>query len=636
MTIRALAVWLLVAAAAQTPAQGPSTGIVVGRVVDADVGTPVSGMLIRAGSHAVVTDSQGRFVVGGLPKGTYTLTATIGGTGFSPSGFLVSGLGHQIGPYLNGGYGQRRPNGPLQPLDLGEGERITDAVIRVWKGGAINGRVVDEVGEPLVDFAVAAIARNSDGRLLNGPSARTDDRGMYRLSTLAPGEYLVVVPQTQLLLPSSTIDAVLAAPPDPTVTGRFSSTGAPPPPQQRQAAAPPHAGIKVGSSFLSSPAQLLVTNSLVMTDRASNRFAYQTTFYPSAVTAARATAVTIRSGEDKQEVNVQLQPVPAVVVTGILMDGNGPVSNFGVHLIPEETGDGASVLQVATAVTDAAGSFLMPLVPSGTYRLLAVRTAQPGGPGAAPAPDTGDRLADAAGAWASQQLSVGDQNVSGVVLTLGPGIRVSGRLEFDGASERPQADRLKQVSVSLTRAHPLFRTLSGSVARSVDASLEFVMPGVMPGRYVVNMPDIGPWRLQSITAGGRDVTDTVLALSDADVKDVVITFTDRPAEITGTITGAKERADLEASVFLFPADRARWLDARAAARTFRIVRPSKAGVFRVPNLVAGEYFVVAARDDVAGDWPDSRLLAKLAPLATTVRVGINEKPVVNLQPVSMR
>jgi hypothetical protein len=637
MTIRAWAICLSLALMPQAPTQESPAGIIVGRVVDVDTGTTLSGVLVTttaAGNRqAVLTDAQGRFVVSGLAKGRYTLTTTVGGTGFSPSGFLVSGFGHQIGAYLNGGFGQRRPNGPLQPIELGEGERITDEVIRVWKGGAINGRVVDEAGEPLVDFAVAAVARSSDGRLLTGPTARTDDRGIYRLSTLTPGEYLVVVPQTQLLLPSSAIDAALAAP-DPAAAGRFSSTGAPAPPHQRVGSPIPDAGIKVGSSFLSSPAQMLVTNSLVVPAGTTKRYAYQTTFYPSAVAAGRATAVAIRSGEEKHEVNVQLQPIPAVEVAGILTDGSGPVSNFGVHLIPEETGDGASVLQVATAVTDGHGAFLMPLVPSGSYRLLAVRTAPPAVPGAAPASD--GPLSETAGAWASQQLTVGDENVSNVVLTLGPGIRVSGRVEFDGASERPSAERLKQLFVSLTRAQPLFRTLSGSVTRSVDASLEFVTPGVMPGRYMVNVRDIAPWTLQSITAGGRDVTDTVLGLSDADVKDVVITFTDRPAEIAGTVAGMKERPDLDASVFVFPADKTRWPDARAASRTFRTVRTSRAAAFSVPNLVAGEYFVVAARDDIAGEWPDSRLLAKLAALATTVRVGMNAKQVVNLKLVNAR
>jgi hypothetical protein len=184
-------------AIAQSP--GAPTGAIVGRAVDADAGTPVSGVAIVAlgeqqpGPGArppvMLTDAQGRLAFRNLAKGSYTLIANVGGNGYSPSGFLVTGTGHQIGAYLNGGFGQRRPNGPLSPIELDEGERIPDAVIRMWRGGAINGRVEDEAGEPVVDAVVSAVPRSSDGKLLTGPTTTTDNRGVYRLGTLTPGEY---------------------------------------------------------------------------------------------------------------------------------------------------------------------------------------------------------------------------------------------------------------------------------------------------------------------------------------------------------------------------------------------------------------------------------------------------------------
>jgi len=64
------------------------------------------------------------------------------------------GLGPQVGPYLNGGYGQRRPGGLLQSLDLAVDEQIDDVVIKLWQGGTIDGRVFDEAGEPLGDVVV--------------------------------------------------------------------------------------------------------------------------------------------------------------------------------------------------------------------------------------------------------------------------------------------------------------------------------------------------------------------------------------------------------------------------------------------------------------------------------------------------
>ena len=72
-----------------------------------------------------------------------------------PGGFIVSGLGHLIGGYLNGGYGQRRPDGPLATLEVREGERVADAVIRIWKGAAIDGSVFDESGDEVATITAS-------------------------------------------------------------------------------------------------------------------------------------------------------------------------------------------------------------------------------------------------------------------------------------------------------------------------------------------------------------------------------------------------------------------------------------------------------------------------------------------------
>jgi hypothetical protein len=639
-TLSAFLIVLSPVTSARQPQAPAGTGVIVGRVVDAVSGAPVSGAVVTAiaspdpttippsGQPAsMLTDAQGRFAFRSLPKGTYSLMASIGGRGFSPSGFMVTGMGHQIGAYLDGSYGQHRPGGPAQAIDLGEGGRIGDAVIRLWKGGAITGHVLDEAGEPLVDVAVAAVERAADGRLLTGPSSRTDDRGIYRIGTLKPGTYLIVVPQTQFVMPSSTIESLLSGPADPAAASRFAASGAPP-------LAPQEAGMKLGSSILVGTPQGRVTNTAPPTRRAENLYAYPTMFYPSSVTATRATPIAIRSGQERSGIDVVLQPARTVEVSGTLVDNTGAVPNFGVHLMPADSGDGASVLEVATTATDARGAFVFPLVPSGSYSILAVRTgAAPGGPGPAPEPRT---VSEMPGAWASQPLEVGDAKISNVVLTLRPGIRLTGKVDFVGSAERPAADRLRQWPILMTPTQPLFRS-SGTSGAPIDPAGSIAVSGLPPGRYVLSTREATQsWALQSVTIAGRDVTDTAITLGGADVTDVAVVFTDQPAQFTGTVSNAANAAELDASVFVFPTDRARWPDARVSARTFRTVRVSKTGTFSVPNMIAGEYYVVAALDDAAGDWPDVRLLTKLAPLATTIRIDPNQKQTASLRSVTVR
>jgi hypothetical protein len=576
-------VMLLAAAAGSVAARqavptGKAGGVIVGRVVDADTGTPVPGVVVHAARvrgeggappasrDSLLTDPQGRFAFGGLADGAYMLTTSVGGSGFSPGGFLVTGLGHQIGAYLNGGHGQQRPDGPLQAIDLGPPSRRADVTIRLWKGGAIGGSVTDEAGEPLVDVVVSAVRRTREGRLLTGPTTRTDDRGAYRLGTLHPGEYVIVVPQAQMLMP----DAVIRT--------RDAST------------LPPVA-------------------------RGGRTHVYQSGFHPS--------TIAIRPGEDRQDVNVQLVPVPAVEVEGTVVGRDGPAGGVGIHIMPPETGDGASVLEVAATVSAPDGTFAFPAVPPGAYRLLAI-------------PARGAAAAEASPGSAVQPLEVGANPVRGVTVMLQPGRDVTGRFEFHGSASPPPPDQLSRLTLSLASAAPLTRSNPGSVSGRVAADGTFGVRDVRPGRYLIAVRDLPPdWTLQSVGVAGRDVTDAVLAMGERDLTDVVVVFTDRPASVKGTVR-LEGGDDPGLAVFLFPSDEARWPDARVSTRTFRTVRPSADGAFTIPNVVPGEYLAAAVPDDVAADWPDAPFLAALVGQATRVRVDPNQAATVTLRPGSVR
>jgi Carboxypeptidase regulatory-like domain len=192
---------------------GPRTGMIVGQVVDAGTGAPIGDAIVRmtlrtsvaspsAPRDRVMTDGDGRFFFADLPAGEYYLQATKDG-------------------YAAAEYGQRRARSQSQLLSLGEGERLSDVKLRVWKYAVIGGTVVDEAGEPVIGVAVRALMKNViAGRVQFGnaevvselvPSAITDDRGVFRLSQLLPGTYVVGVPSTQTTLPAAALESPNAA-----------------------------------------------------------------------------------------------------------------------------------------------------------------------------------------------------------------------------------------------------------------------------------------------------------------------------------------------------------------------------------------------------------------------------------------
>jgi hypothetical protein len=555
-----------------------------------------------------MTDAEGRFAFRQLPAGSYTLAVTTGGTGFSPAGFLVSGMGHLIAPYLNGAYGQRRPGGPAGVIQLGAGGMVAGAEIRLWKPGEIDGTVMDESGEPLVNLVVSAVRRRSDGSVSDGPTTRTDDRGMYHFGTLTPGNYVIVVPQTQVLMPGNVVTSDVLA------VRRLTAAGAP---------APSAAGV--------APQ---VSNALTGTTREGRRHVYRSTFHPSVYSIAEAQVIAVRAGDQHRVVDVTMVPTPAGVISGVVLDAGTPVAGFGLRLHPTDIGAGAEVLELAWTATDAVGRFTFPEVPVGNYRIVGQRRARhPSGlsPDGQPiylgAPST---VAEHPGAWTSALVTVDDTPLPDVVLSIQAPLSVKGTVVMDGKTPLPTTERdlgrLAQTLTVMPVPVPASRREAGDGASTTFTTQSFETTGLMPGPHRFN-PRIaaGVWTLQSITMGGRDMVDVVFSVDD-DLTDVIVTFTDRPAEITGTVSGDHANA----AVYLFPADRQRWRDAAFATHVMRDAAVDAEGRFQIPRVIPGEYLIIAALESSLHGWPDHAWLERAGGLATRVTVTAQQRQVVPL------
>jgi hypothetical protein len=232
---------------------------------------------------------------------------------------------------------------------------------------------------------------------------------------------------------------------------------------------------------------------------------------------------------------------------------------------------------------------------------------------------------------------VGETPVADIALSLRLGYRISGQLIFNGTSLRPAPEQLARYAVSAAFARPRQRTETASPRGTVDAEDRFVIRGLVPDRYILSLPDSLPgWSVESVSIGGRDVTDAAFEVTDADIGNVAVTLTDRPADITGTVRDSGGAGDGKVAVFLFPADRARWRDAARSTRLVRTMRVNDDGTFAVPRVLPGEYFIVAVDDELAGAWPDQAFLAKLSGVASSVRVFPNQRQSVSLSTKEVR
>ena len=156
-------------------------GSIGGRILDRDTQQPVRWARVTVAQASrrlqLVTsaDADGRFLFDTLRPGAYMVFARKAG-------------------YVPLAYGARKPRDAGAPVNVAAGTTV-NADVLLSRGGAIEGRILNEYGDPAQDVGMQAlrIGYDSTGRrtLPAGLSTRTDDLGWFRLHSLPPGMYLL-------------------------------------------------------------------------------------------------------------------------------------------------------------------------------------------------------------------------------------------------------------------------------------------------------------------------------------------------------------------------------------------------------------------------------------------------------------
>jgi protocatechuate 3,4-dioxygenase beta subunit len=611
------------AAAQQSPA---STGFILGQVVDQATTQPIAGARVSlsasmgdatgarlpaglggAGSETVLSDGQGRYLFHTLPKGDYTVLASAPG-------------------YLDGGYGASGPEAAARALALDEGERIGDAQVRLWKAATITGVVSDETGAPVVGVSTSLLRRFGGQRVERvGYGASTDDRGVYEFRGLAPGEYLVVVPSGMTAVPAPVMAAGSVAAATLQTSG-LRSMGIGP---------AMNPVVRLGDFYVPSNDSAWGANRLLAvlpwSLRSDGRLvAPPTTFHPGATSVSRASAVVVTAGDERTGIDVALRPVAMTSVSGIVLGPEGRMPNHAVHLIPDFAATQLIERTFVSAVTstDAEGAFTFPAVAAGAYVIKAWRHPQILVIGRDPLPPDSTL-------WSETPIVVGDTGVTGVPVTLRPGSTVSGQLVFEGAAPMPAPARFQTpLSAAFEPAWPL--AFAARLATRVGSAGEFSTQGLPPGRYLPRFlnnftSSVSGWYFESATHRGHDLTREPLVLDGQPVTDVMITFTDRRADLTGAVRDAAGRPNADAAVVVFPADYPAWIAQDLPPVRSRSTLTSTRGSYELQALLPGEYLAAAVDADVLNRWPHAASVQTIAPFATRVTIARGESRRLDLQ-----
>jgi hypothetical protein len=264
------------------------------------------------------------------------------------------------------------------------------------------------------------------------------------------------------------------------------------------------------------------------------------------------------------------------------------------------------------------GRFSFAGITPGTYDLVARRLAA-GPPGAASAPQF----------FGLTSVIVDGRDLN-VALELQPSPRIDGRVVFDGSSPRPK--NLAGGRFALVPNGGDGSLMSGPAGGEVDAEDRFAFANVPPETYrwtyITSAGVLDGWYLRSVVANGRDAVDTGVVVKPGENVNLVVTFTDRPAEISGVLQDSAGRPAPAFFIVTFPVDRALWI---AGSPRLGAVRPGTDGRYSRTALPPGEYYLAALTDVDEGEWNNPAFLEQLVSSAIRVSVAEGERKVQHIQ-----
>lgn len=572
------------------------------------------------------TDDSGRFVMPALPAGKYLVTVS------KP-------------PYVDTVYGARLPGRPGTQIVLKEGENRSDLVVRMIRGGAITGVITDEHGQPAVGVSVELVQpqRRPGDQMLGMmvvmltqmmlPRQTTDDRGMYRFSGVPPGDYIISATPADLAGGEATVltpETVQSAVRDLESSSKPASPTPPRPastvigPDER----PQRPVQSAGMSFTN-------VSEIGMTGRGGigQTIGYAAVYYPGTTNAADAATITLSPGEERTNIDIVARPIPTARIEGVVFGPDGQpargatIQLRGVDRIESFATMFTSLMRAAQTRPD--GSFTITGVAPGRYTVHARMRGMPLTPGTPGSPQPGPPPS-APGFWAVAEVSVDGLPVTGLAMTLQPGMTISGRVAVDGAS--PQAS--PEMSTVTVAARPVnvidFATMVTGAAR-VAADGTFSITGLTPGTYRLSGQAMaqGPapplWMDVSVRLGAREVSDLAFELRPGeDIGDAVVTLTNRTQDLSGTLQDASGRPATEYTMIVFPADKAYWLP---ESRRILTARPATDGQFAFRGMQgppAGEYLLAAVTDLRPNEQYDPAFLEALSKQAIKLTIGPGE------------
>ncbi|MCA1593559.1 MAG: carboxypeptidase-like regulatory domain-containing protein [Acidobacteria bacterium] len=515
-------------AVAPVPMPEEPKSTVYGRAVYDDTGRPVKRARVqllniegRGQQYAGLTNANGEFRIRKVPVGNYFVTVDAPGV-MSPVSFLdIQEMRGNSHPDL------REVRKHFDEVDV-DGKSDREVNVRAKRGASVSGRVTYADGDPAINVSVSIMRRRGErlAQLITGVnpatlySMRTDDRGVFRVAGLPPGEYLVAVSET---VEHGESDA-----------GRYDPMEA---------------------SIFGNPLMM--------------------TFYPSATRAGQATPVRVEAGEDRDGVDITIAERALHTLSGVVRGGRDgrPVASASVRFAPKVPASGVDATLSSpyeetrgTVQTDEQGLWQLREIPDGVYIISvnppsvyeSATTATTTG-GVDGAPPTRPRRPKKRYAPKQQEVKVAGGDVANINIVVNEGGRISGTYVY----EDKQPASYQYASFYVERAEE-GETAGGERITGGGSDGKFTIDGIPPGRMYLRASlyneDTEKTYVKSMTWRGRDLLREPLEIAQGtDVEGVQVVMSSEVATLdVRAVSGTDKNAARGVVIILAPVDPTQW------------------------------------------------------------------------------
>lgn len=451
-----------------------------------------------------VTDGRGEFSFKNVPAGQYRIY--VGFPGFT-----------------NGFAGYDHSNPVLVDVD---GTSSSDVKIRAERAAAITGKITYPDGEPAIGAQINVFRKNEKGwehATIVSAGAQTDDRGIYRIYPLPPGEYVIGVIEQSLVIEERD-------------GGTMQTTG----------------------------------------NKSLNPY-----YYGGASNYSTGALIQVDAGREVNNINVTLAERATYKVTGTVIANGFPMADARLRLQPYGDGLSGPTLTISYGIIAQAnkdGQWSFSDVPDGMYSVELDQTGSRFGQNEES--KNKPRLVDQ-----RQLVTVTGADVSGVVISLKEGGRVSGTIAVEGDKPLPRGGRVSLQTLT-KNGTPDY----GGVSHDLWAKGQFLIDGVSTGQHFLTVQIWAKdYFVKSITWTDRDLLRQPLNVTEGgEVKNVRIVLSRDVGIISAHLVSAEDKTPLGGAWFiLVPSDQLRW----ARTDSFIFGFTDKQGAFRLSGA-PGEYILV--------------------------------------------